>query len=190
MEKITQNITTDENQLGNVDQIREILFGSQSRELSKRFEKIENDIKRSQDEIKSKIEQNQRDFNQRLENELDLLSKKIKNVTLQQQEEISDIRDNELKQEKRIQNSIDLLSDELSAKNDQLYKDQLDSRNNLQDEINKLKNELFDVLESKLQEMGDIKLSRDDAAEIMMETAMRLKGENLDQQLVTVQNNK
>ncbi|MBP9491299.1 MAG: hypothetical protein KBE77_07595 [Aliarcobacter sp.] len=41
-------------ELGNVDQIREILFGSQSRELNKRFEKLEIDIKRSFDDLKSK----------------------------------------------------------------------------------------------------------------------------------------
>ena len=39
-------VKTEENisELGNVDQIREILFGSQSRELSRKFEKIENSI--------------------------------------------------------------------------------------------------------------------------------------------------
>lgn len=188
MEKKTNTSETEINQLGNVDQIREILFGSQTRELNKRFEKLENDIKRSQEEIKNKIEQNQKDFNQRLENELELVSKKIKNLTTQQQEEISDIRDNELKQEKRIQNSIDILADELNAKNEQLYKEQLENRNNLQDDINNLKNELFEIIDSKLQELGEVKLSREDAAEIMMETAMRLKGTHLDQQLATVQN--
>lgn len=188
MEKKTNTSETEINQLGNVDQIREILFGSQTRELNKRFEKLENDIKRSQEDIKNKIEQNQKDFNQRLENELELVSKKIKNLTTQQQEEISDIRDNELKQEKRIQNSIDILADELNAKNEQLYKEQLENRNSLQDDINNLKNELFDIIDSKLQELGEAKLSREDAAEIMMETAMRLKGTHLDQQLATVQN--
>ena len=34
-----KKISNDTNELGNVDQIREILFGSQSRELNKRFEK-------------------------------------------------------------------------------------------------------------------------------------------------------
>lgn len=188
MEKETRTAEKEINQLGNVDQIREILFGSQTRELNKRFEKLENDIRRSNEEIKNKIDQNQKDFNQRLENELELVSKKIKNLTTQQQEEISDIRDSELKQEKRIQNSIDLLADELNAKNDQLYKEQLENRDSLKDDINSLKNELFDIIDNKLQELGEIKLSREDAAEIMMETAMRLKGTQIDQQLVSVQN--
>lgn len=189
MKDITQKAENEINQLGNVDQIREILFGSQTRELNKRFEKLENDIKRAQDEIKTKIEQNQKDFSLRLDNEVELISKKIKNLTIQQQEEIADIRDNELKQEKRVQSSIDILNDELSAKHEQLYKEQLENRNNLQEAINNLKNELFDIMEEKLQELGDLKLSRDDAAEIMMETAMRLKGKQLEKQIVSVQNN-
>lgn len=189
MKDITQKAENEINQLGNVDQIREILFGSQTRELNKRFEKLENDIKRAQDEIKTKIEQNQKDFSLRLDNEVELISKKIKNITIQQQEEIADIRDNELKQEKRVQSSIDILNDELSAKHEQLYKEQLENRNNLQEAINNLKNELFDIMEEKLQELGDLKLSRDDAAEIMMETAMRLKGKQLEKQIVSVQNN-
>ena len=120
MKDNSQKTQNDIGQLGNVDQIREILFGSQTRELNKRFEKIENDIKRSLEDIKNRLEQNQKDFTLRLDNEVELLSKKIKNLTIQHQEEMTDIRDNELKQEKRIQNSIELLNDELSAKHEQL----------------------------------------------------------------------
>lgn len=83
---------------------------------------------------------------------------------------------------------MDILNDELSAKHEQLYKEQLENRNNLQEEMNNLKNELFDIMEIKLQELSDLKLSRDDAAEIMMETAMRLKGNQLEKQIVSVQN--
>lgn len=189
MKDNAQKTHNDIGQLGNVDQIREILFGSQTRELNKRFEKLENDFKRSFDELKNKIEQNQKDISLRIENEFELVSKKVKNITTQLQEEVSDIRDNELKQEKRIQSTMDILSDELSVKNDQLYKEQLENRNILQEEMNTLKKELIAMVESKLEELGDSRLSRDDAAEIMMETAMRLKGNKLEKQIESVQNN-
>ena len=55
--------------------------------------------------------------------------------------------------------------------------------------MNNLKEELFIMMELKLQELNDLKLSRDDAAEIMMETAMRLKGNQLEKQIISVQNN-
>ena len=98
-----KKLSSETSELGNVDQIREILFGSQSRELNKRFEKLEIDIKRSFDDLKSKIEFSQKEFNQKLENEVELISKRIKNLTTVQQDEFADIKDNNLNE-----NSIEL----------------------------------------------------------------------------------
>lgn len=176
-------ISNESGELGNVDQIREILFGSQSRELNKRFEKLEIDIKRSFDDLKSKIEFSQKEFNQKLENEVELISKRIKNLTTTQQDEFADIKDGNLKQEKRIQHNIDLLNEEIGVKIEQLTKDQSDSKKSLSEELNFLKLEVFEFIEDKLSQMNNIKLSRDDAAEIMMEAALRIKGNNIQSQL-------
>ncbi len=178
-----KKISNDTNELGNVDQIREILFGSQSRELNKRFEKLEIDIKRSFDDLKSKIEFSQKEFNQKLENEVELISKRIKNLTTTQQDELADIKDSNLKQEKRVQHSIDLLNEEIGVKIEQLSKDQNDSKKSLSEELNFLKLEVFEFIEDKLAQMNNIKLSRDDAAEIMMEAALKIKGNNIGTQL-------
>ena len=175
--------TNETSELGNVDQIREILFGSQSRELNKRFEKLETDIKRSFDDLKSKIEFSQKEFNQKLENEVELISKRIKNLTTTQQDELADIKESGLKQEKRVQHSIDLLNEEIGVKLEQLTKDQNDSKKAMSEELNFLKLEVFEFIEDKLAQMNNIKLSRDDAAEIMMEAALRIKGDNIQTQL-------
>ncbi|RBQ29178.1 hypothetical protein ACNSOS_11620 [Aliarcobacter vitoriensis] len=183
MNENQKNIGETTGELGNVDQIREILFGSQSRELNKRFEKLEVDIKRSFDDLKSKIEFSQKEFNQKLENEVELISKRIKNLTTTQQDEFADIKDGNLKQEKRIQHNIDLLNEEIGVKIEQLTKDQSDSKKSLSEELNFLKLEVFEFIEDKLAQMNNIKLSRDDAAEIMMEAALRIKGNNIQSQL-------
>lgn len=178
-----KKVSNDSGELGNVDQIREILFGSQSRELNKRFEKLEVDIKRSFDDLKSKIEFSQKEFNQKLENEVELISKRIKNLTTTQQDELADIKESGLKQEKRVQHSIDLLNEEIGVKLEQLTKDQNDSKKAMSEELNFLKLEVFEFIEDKLVQMNNIKLSRDDAAEIMMEAALRIKGDNIQTQL-------
>ena len=178
-----KKVSNDSGELGNVDQIREILFGSQSRELNKRFEKLEVDIKRSFDDLKSKIECSQKEFNQKLENEVELISKRIKNLTTTQQDELADIKESGLKQEKRVQHSIDLLNEEIGVKLEQLTKDQNDSKKAMSEELNFLKLEVFEFIEDKLAQMNNIKLSRDDAAEIMMEAALRIKGDNIQTQL-------
>jgi len=174
-------------ELGNVDQIREILFGSQSRDLDERFHKIESSLKSIQDEMRSKIEQNQNDFDERINSELEAVSKKIKNVVSSQQDEFADVRDSVLKQEKRINGSLVTLEDELNSKREQLQRQQIEMRNTIRTQMDSLQDELLAVLDKKFTEIGEAKLSRDDAAEILMEAAMAMKGTKINQQLSAAQ---
>ena len=177
----------DISQLGNVDQIREILFGSQSRELKDKFDSIENSLKTMNREISQKIEQNQNDFNHRLTSEVENINRKIKNIVSQQQQEFSDIRDTSLKSENRLQSSLDILEEEFSAKHDQIQRQQTQNNNNLRTQMDTLQKDLVRVLNDKITELGYDKLSRDDAANIMMEAAMAMKGTSIDQQLSLAQ---
>ena len=187
MQNSKKSVENDISQLGNVDQIREILFGAQSRDVKRQFEKLENSIKTMQEETRKKLEQQQNDTNAKLNNEVETLSRKIKNMLTQQQEEFSDVKDNALKQEKRMQNALDIVNDELSTKHDRLQQDLEESKNTLRFEIELLKEELFEVLEDRVTQLGEIKLSRDDAADIMMEAAMQIKGTKINQQLAMPQ---
>jgi hypothetical protein len=183
MNKENQKNKDDISQLGNVDQIREILFGSESRELKERFEKIENNLKSMQDEMRKKFEQSQTDFEERIDAEIEAISKKLKNIVTSQQDEFADVRDASLKLEKRLKNSMETMEDELNAKREQLHKQQIDMRNTLRAQMDTLQDELLGTLEAKLSEVGDVKLSRDDAADILMEAAMAMKGTKINQQL-------
>ncbi len=180
----------DISQLGNVDQIREILFGSQSRELKERFEQLDASIKSMHDEMRKKIEQTQNDFNTRIDSELDALSRKMKNMLTQQQNEFADVRDSALKQEKRLQGSMDIMEEELNTKREQLHKQQIDGHAALRSDMDALKDEMIHTLNEKMAEMNGVKLSRDDAAEIFMEAAMTMKGTQINQQLALAQEKK
>jgi hypothetical protein len=177
----------DLSQLGNVDQIREILFGSQSREMKERFEKLDSSIKVMHEEMRKKIEQTQSDFNIRLEGELEAIARKMKNIVTQQQNEFSDVRDSALKQEKRLQNAMDIMEEELNAKREQLQKQHIESNSALRNEMDALKDEVLKTLNDKISEMNGVKLSRDDAADILMEAAMAMKGTQINKQLSLTQ---
>jgi len=184
MSKTATNKTeNDIAQLGNVEQIREILFGSQSRELKEKFDKLEASIKTIHEEMRKKMEQTQNDFNSKIESEVETISRKIKNMTTQQQDEFADVRDSALKQEKRLQNTLDIVEEELNAKREQLQKQQAQNTTALRSQMDTLQDELLTVLDEKISELGLGKLSRDDAADIMMEAAMAMKGTQINQQL-------
>jgi len=183
----TNKTDNDISQLGNVDQIREILFGSQSRELNERFEKIEQNIKSLHDEMRSKIELSQNDFEERINNEIETVSKKMKNITTQQQDDFTDVRDASVKLEKRIQSSMEIMEDELNSKREQLQKQQIEMRSSLRSQMDSLQDEILTILNSKFSEISEVKLSRDDAADIFMEAAMSMKGTKINQQLSLTQ---
>ena len=186
----TANAENDISQLGNVDQIREILFGSQSRELKEKFDKMEASIKTIHEEMRKKMEQTQSDFNSKIESEVEAIGRKIKNMTTQQQDEFSDVRDSAIKQEKRLQNALDIVEEELNAKREQLQKQQADNTTALRSQMDTLQDELLNVLDEKISDLGLSKLSRDDAADIMMEAAMAMKGTQINQQLSMVNTDK
>jgi hypothetical protein len=179
----------DISQLGNVDQIREILFGSQSREMQEKFKKVELSLEAIQTEMRKKLDQMQNEFHTKLQNEVEGITRKIKNVTTQQQDEFADLRDSALKQEKRTQNALDILEEELSAKNDQLAKQLSQTNNDLRHQMDMLRDEMVRTLNEKIASLGETKLSRDDAAEIFMDAAMQMQGKKINQQLgITPQN--
>jgi hypothetical protein len=179
----------DLSQLGNVDQIREILFGSQSREMKEKFDKLDASIKSMHDEMRKKIEQTQHEFNTRIERELEAITRKMKNIVTQQQNEFSDVRDSAIKQEKRLQNAMDIVEEELNAKREQLQKQQIENNTTLRYEMDTLKDELLQTLNDKMSDMNGVKLSRDDAADILMEAAMAMKGTQINEQLSLSQEN-
>jgi DNA anti-recombination protein RmuC len=137
--------------------------------------------------MRKKIEQTQNDFNMRIESELEAISRKMKNIVTQQQNEFADVRDSALKQEKRLQSSMDIMEEELNTKREQLQKQQIESNATLRNEMDTLKDEVLNTLNEKISEMNGVKLSRDDAADILMEAAMAMKGTQINQQLALTQ---
>jgi len=174
---------SDLSQLGNVEQIREILFGSQSREVQEKFDKLEESMKSMHEEMRKKMQQAELDFNAKIESEVETISRKIKNLSTQQQDELVDVRDAALKQEKRFQNALDIVEEELNAKREQLQKQHTESNITLRAQMDTLQDEMLQILDEKIAALGLNKLSREDAADILMEAAMAMKGTHINQQL-------
>ena len=64
--------------LGNIDQIRDIIFGAQIREYETRFGKLESDISLLQQEMRSHVEQLKVSFAAELKAGFESLEKKLK----------------------------------------------------------------------------------------------------------------
>jgi uncharacterized phage infection (PIP) family protein YhgE len=172
--KLAEEDTVD--RLGNIDQIRDIIFGPQLREYNRRFEKIETSLSSLQEDVRSRIEETKNTLSAALRTAVESLEKKIRSLNANAQEEWGNLRQQLEHIDRKFSNSLETLSGEVEANTKSLREDLSQTRSKLQDDIRILKTQIYEELDRRLSLLGDVKVSRDDMAEILVELGMRLRG--------------
>lgn len=169
--------------LGNISQIRELLFGDQMQVYEERFdynqqklERLEHSLIEHQQETNSRFSQLQQDLRQEIANLSATLEKKLEYLNLNGQE-----KNSRFKQELQIltrnynQNQESLQQD-LAAKINQVKSELERSQTQLSEEIQKVKNLLSDEIESGLTQLEQRKISRTDLADMLFDLCFKVKG--------------
>lgn len=172
--KLAEEDTVD--RFGNIDQIRDIIFGPQLREYNRRFEKIETSLSSLQEEVRVRIEETKNTLSAALRTAIESLEKKIRSLNANAQEEWGNLRQQLEHIDRKFSNSLETLSGEVEANTKSLREDLSQTRSKLQDDIRTLKTQVYEELDRRLSLLGDVKVSRDDMAEILVELGMRLRG--------------
>lgn len=164
--------------LGNIDKIRDIIFGSKLREYENRFDKLESELSIVKQEIKSQIEQVKNVFFTELQATVDSMEKKIRsiNLTLQNtQEDVGETKQQIERVNRKIATTKEGLEEIIDNQTTSLREDLSQTREKLQNDVSYLKIQIFEELEKRFSLLQDAKISRDDLAEIMFEVGMRMK---------------
>jgi hypothetical protein len=162
---------------GNVDKIRDILFGAQMREYEKRFVRLEErmqkefgvlreDLKKRFDSIESYVKKEVELLNDRQRAEQNDRSTAI-------QEMSKDFKDSTASLDKKIIALEDQLNRRARDLNDQI----LTQSKNLSEEIQQKHEALSAALEREAHELQSDKVDRSNLSELLMEMAMRLSNE-------------
>lgn len=169
--------------LGNIDQIRDIIFGPQLREYDNRFDKIESDISLLQQEMRDRIDQVKTVLSTEIRSAADSVEKKVKSLNLTTQEEIADLRQQLDRITKKFSNTIESLDEAIDNQTNSIRDELNQARTKLQDEVRVLRGQVFEELERRFSMMREDKLSKDDMAEFFFEIGMRMKGNEFIPQL-------
>lgn len=171
-------ITRDEmrERLGNIDQIRDIIFGAQLREYDNRFDKLESEVSILQQDIQDRVDQLKTVFTTELRTAIDGLDKKIKTLTVNSQEDMADFRQQLDRLNRKFSGNIDSLNSDLEKQTNALRDELGQTRDNLQDDVRNLRSQVLEELDRRFSMLKDVKVSRYDMAEILFELGMRLKG--------------
>lgn len=169
--------------LGNIDQIRDIIFGPQLREYDNRFDKLESDISLLQQEMRDRIDQLKTVVSTEVRSTVDGLEKKIKSLNVTYQEEMTDLRQQVDRVNKKFSNSIEALDQTIDSQTNTLRDELLQARAKLQEDVRSLRTQVFEELERRFAMLREDKISRHDMAEFLFEVGMRLKGNEFVPQL-------
>jgi hypothetical protein len=169
--------------LGNIDQIRDIIVGSQLREYDTRFEHIETELSLVRQDMRDRVEQLRNAFSLELRAAVDSLEKKIKTVSLNAQDESADLRQQMDRINKKFSNTIEALDESVDKQTSLLKGEISETRVNLQEDVRNLRTHILEELDRQFSTLRDAKIARDDMAEILFELGMRLKGSEFVRQL-------
>lgn len=176
--------------LGNIDQIRDIIFGAQLREYDNRFDKIDSDLSMMQQDLQARTEQIKTVLSGEMRAAVDSFEKKIKSITLNTQEESADLRQQIDRVNRKFSSSIEALDEAIDNQTSSLRDELSQTRDRLSEESRTLKTQVFEELDRRFSMLRDVKVSRDDMAEILFELGMRLKGTEFVPELKGVTDNK
>ncbi len=164
--------------LGNIDKIRDIIFGSKLREYENRFDKLESEVSLVKQEIHNQIEQVKNAFSTELQATVDSMDQKIRsiNLTLQNnQEDIGETKQQIERVNRKITTTKEALDEIINNQTNSFGEKLSKTRETLQNDVSNLKTQILDELEKQFSLLQDGKVSRDDLAEIMFEVGMRMK---------------
>jgi ElaB/YqjD/DUF883 family membrane-anchored ribosome-binding protein len=170
----------------NVDQIRELIFGSQLKEFDEKFVQLHRIVSTMEETLSTSIQTSYTKLHKEISRTLEALEEKMDNLTTTNQKE-------RLKLKELIDATDESLQDQLNnQKNEWLAKLKI-TKENMDDENQKLNNdmqalkaEVQATVQTGLSALSDEKLSRDAMAQMLLDMAMQIQGSDM-QTLLTAE---
>ncbi len=175
--KETAAAANDLQEEGNIDKIRDILFGVQVRDFEQRFLKLEKHFDKEIEKTQAKTQKQISSLENALKKEIGALTEKLYVEQDSRSDAVNGVLDELKITSKTIDQEISKIN-EKSAKNDnELRKNILEQSKSLTADIQKRQTEMLDSLDKESEELQDTKADRDALAKMFTEMAQRLAGE-------------
>lgn len=169
--------------LGNVEQIRNLLFGRNIEEYEQRFEncenrldKIESDLSELGSQMRDRLTQIEESLLSEMRSTADSLEKKLKYLSLTTHDEITKLQQEIKLTDRKHTSNLNSLQINLVDKTNSLQTELDQSRDKLTKELQVLKEQVFEDIEQRFSNLENVKVSRVDLAEVLFELCLKIKG--------------
>lgn len=175
---------------GNVDQIRDILFGPQLKEYSNRIQNLEIALKEYKEETDKRLitlkletdkslERVQQVLSTEFQSGLEELTKELRSIAARNEEERNETLQQIDRLSKRLSSNVATLDEAIDKQTRSLRDDLLSSHKKLQGDLMELRNQFFEELEKRISPLTAVKMAKEDMAELFFELVLKLKGTDL-----------
>jgi hypothetical protein len=164
-------------QPGNVDKIRDILFGSQMREYEMRFARIEETLANETSELRESARRRFESLESYLHRELELLETRLKGEREERAQTLSQVSQELKYTAETLGKKISDLGEQDAQGERNLRRALLEQSHSLSDELRSKLDALSITIDRRVQELRNDKTDRTTLASLFNELALRLNNE-------------
>jgi len=162
---------------GNVDQIRDIIFGSQMRDYESRFQRLEERLLSELTTVRKEVNNRVEALETYMHSEIGALNERLSSERDERESEDKVLEDEIKKLSKELLRKLAHLDESVAKQNSDLRQQLLDQSKNLSSDIETTREQLNDALTRSSDELRNSKTDRVALAELFSEVSLRLKDE-------------
>jgi len=169
-----------EKNMNNVDQIRDLIFGSQLKEFDERFETLNKTLKGVEEKLIQMFKEAHGKLQKETERSLEALEQKIDNLATATQKERNKLKELIDTTDETLQVQMKNQKDEFLTKL-KIMKENIDDENEkMSQDFTKMQTQIESALKEGLANLGEEKLSRDAMAGMLLDVAMKIQGTDVN----------
>jgi len=174
VEGTTQSGIGGEIEAGNIDKIRNILFGAHMRDIEKKFARLEGRILKEMTDLRQEVRKRADSLEEYINKEVESLDERLKAEQDARAESVKELSVELKDNAKSFEKQTGRLDEQLNKSARELRQQILEQSKSLSDEIRQKYDETVALLEQVTQELRTDKVDRTALSELFMEMAMRL----------------
>ncbi|WP_009634426.1 hypothetical protein [Synechocystis sp. PCC 7509] len=159
---------------GNLDKVRDILFGGQMRDYEKRFNRLEdrlvNELGSIRDDVKKRLDS----LEMYIKQEVEALNEGLKTEQLQRDETTKEVAQEVKDTTKSLEKKIGQLDEQSNQRQRELRQQILDQSKNLDDDMRQKYESILSAVNREFQELRSDKADRSTLAALLTQVAMQL----------------
>jgi DNA repair exonuclease SbcCD ATPase subunit len=168
---------TNINEINNLDKVRDILFGSQTREVEKRFTRLEERLSKEFSNIRDETKKRLDSLEIYIKKEIESLAERLKNEQIERNNLVKELAEESKNVATSLEKKLAQFDEQSTHSQRELREQILNQSQSLHDDIRQKYEEIITLLERETQELQRDKTDRSHLASLFTELAIRLNAD-------------